>query len=310
MSTGSAIEWTESTWNPVVGCTRVSAGCDNCYAVKQTFRLERMGQAKYADLTVLNNLGVRHFNGKVRTVEAALDMPLRWGKPRTIFVNSMSDLFHRSVPIDFIDKVFAVMLAADQHRFQILTKRPERMRKYVGEMDPVRMGVAVRQIIGRRDLLDPNRVEMIMARWEACEGVLPNVALGTSVESNDVADRIEHLRATPAALRFLSCEPLLGPVDVYESGVDWVIAGGESGPRARPCDLAWIRGIASQCALAGIPVFVKQLGARPVLDGQPYLHCHGKGGDMTDWPNDLRIRQLPNWRPHVEEFHPAPTGIA
>lgn len=130
MSTGTGIQWTEATWNPVVGCTRVSAGCDHCYAVTMTHRLEKMRQQKYAGLTVLNNRDERHFNGTVRCVEEALEVPLKWRKPRRIFVNSMSDLFHRDVPFDFIDKVFAVMALAPQHTFQVLTKRPERMAEY------------------------------------------------------------------------------------------------------------------------------------------------------------------------------------
>jgi protein gp37 len=277
-----------STWNPVVGCTRASAGCDNCYAVKQSYRLEHMGQAKYRGLTVLNAKGERHFNGVVRTDEAALTIPLKWRKPRTIFVNSMSDLFHRDVPFEFIDKVFAAMALCPQHTFQVLTKRPERMAEYLNEAVPCDLGLI--EIAGRKPA---------GYTWP-----LPNVWLGTSCENQQTADeRIPHLLKCPAAIRFLSCEPLLGPVHLpesrcvrcnytghgrankhgcaYGSGAvcpkcqgylsytkpfDWVIVGGESGAGARPCDIDWVRSIVKQCAGAGVACFVKQFGKLPMID--------------------------------------------
>lgn len=223
MSTGSTIEWTEATWNPVVGCTRASAGCDNCYAVTMTHRLEAMGQSKYAGLTVLNNRGDRHFNGVVRTVPEALAIPLKWRKPRRVFVNSMSDLFHRDVPFEFIDKVFAVMALCPQHTFQVLTKRPERMAEYLRPVgDHVcakleRLG-KIREAVwnigfeaGLSDAL------MVKAEdFDVDDGwPLPNVWLGTSCEDQARADeRIPHLLKCPAAVRFLSCEPLLGPLNI------------------------------------------------------------------------------------------------
>lgn len=272
MADKSGIQWTEATWNPVAGCTRASAGCDHCYAVTMTHRLEAMGQSKYAGLTVLNGRGERHFNGQVRTDEAALEVPLRWKKPRRVFVNSMSDLFHRDVPFDFIDEVFAVMALCPQHTFQILTKRPERAEEYflhsrdtLGNKTDERVSMEAEDIGGERH--QP-------LRWP-----LPNVWLGTSCEDQAGADdRIPHLLRCPAAVRFLSLEPLLGPIDIGKAcdpsafdleemlggGPDWVIVGGESGPRARPCNIEWIRDIVRQCKTASVPVFVKQLGASPI----------------------------------------------
>lgn len=253
MSDGSAIEWTEATWNPVRGCTKVSAGCKHCYA--ETFA-ERFRGVK----------GHPYEQGfDVRLVPEALDLPLRWRKPRRIFVNSMSDLFHEEVPESFIVDVFATMMEARRHVFQVLTKRPERMRDFLASRPSERP-------------------------------TLPNVWLGTSVEDQAAADeRIPHLLATPAAVRFLSCEPLLGPVDldmVVTEGtgcLDWVIVGGESGRKARPCDVSWVRSLVGQCRAADVPVFVKQLGAAHRL-------YDAKGGDPAEWPEDLRVRQWPGER--------------
>ncbi len=288
MSTGTGIEWTEATWNPVVGCTRVHAGCDHCYAVTMTHRLAEMGQAKYAGLTVLNPEGDRHFNGVVRCVPEAMPIPLGWKKPRRVFVNSMSDLFHKSVPFEFIDKVFAVMALCPQHTFQVLTKRPERMAEYLntggGEGKTRDLQVIANTLLFTRPL-----------GWERWLGVwpLPNVWLGTSpCDQPTAADSIPHLLRCPAAVRCLSCEPLIGPIDFSKewdrpSGhgsatllgdLDWVIVGGESGPNARPCDVAWIRSIIAQCKVAGVPCFVKQLGAFPAAvwcGGGSW--CRGRG---------------------------------
>lgn len=208
MSTNSKIQWCDDTWNPVSGCTRVSAGCDHCYAVKQTYRLEKMGQtAKYGGLTVLNPAGDRHFNGKVRCHDDALQIPLKRKKPTMYFVNSMGDLFHAGVPFEFIDKVYAVMNATP-HTFQILTKQTARMAEYIATTN---------------------------ANWTTGEHgrSLPNVWLGTSCENQQAADeRIPHLLNCPAAARFISAEPLLGPIDMTKwlstGGLHWIIAGGES----------------------------------------------------------------------------------
>lgn len=303
------IEWTDTTWNPVSGCTRASAGCDNCYAVTMTKRLEAMGQAKYAGLV---NIGKNHFNGVVKCHEEALTLPLGWKKPQKIFVNSMSDLFHPEVPFEFIDKVFAIMALSPQHTFQILTKRPERMAEYLN---------------GHPGLTRPQLVGIEAARmndgFEGIEWPLPNVWLGVSVEDQRAADeRIPHLLRIPAAVRFLSCEPLLGPVDLrrlsvrpgrfidcltcdYHDGVgsviagppsgtgpiDWVICGGESGPNARPMHPDWARSLRDQCQAAGVPFFFKQWGEyHPRLmhgvwpdtrtgccDNLPSVHIHEDG---------------------------------
>lgn len=228
MSDKSNIQWTEATWNPVAGYTRVSAGCDNCYAVQMSHRLELMGQAKYAGLTVLNNRGDRHFNGTVRCDEDALTIPLKWRKPRRVFVNSMSDLFHDSVPADFISRVWDVMRQTPQHTYQILTKRPARMREVAG-------------VLNRKPL--------------------PNAWLGTTVEHADTLWRLDELRKTPAAIHFVSFEPLLGSVaDADLTKIQWAIVGGESGPRARPMDKEWVEEIRDLCREYDTAFFFKQWG--------------------------------------------------
>ncbi len=330
------IEWTDATWNPVVGCSRVSAGCDHCYAVGMTRRLEGMSKAPgfgryrsrkeaYQGLTIElpqaaidKGCGVngRHFNGEVRCVEEALGVPLGWKRPKRIFVNSMSDLFHPKVPFEFIDKVFAVMALCPQHTFQVLTKRPERMAEYLRCID---VGFDVWFEASKRKSLDA-----LNGPWP-----LPNVWLGTSCEDQAAADeRIPHLLQCPAAVRFLSCEPLLGLIDLsaffspgfcggsdtaytYNAGVHWTIIGGESGPNARPCNVDWIRSIVRQCRDAAVPCFVKQLGAFiQSSTSEPWFgkgrteaeHCgitrwftvDRKGGDPSEWPEDLRVREMPN----------------
>lgn len=232
MSDRTGIQWTDATWNPVVGCTRVSAGCDSCYAVKQSYRLERMGQARYAGLTVLNGKGDRHFSGVVRTVPEALEVPLRWRKPRMVFVNSMSDLFHRDVPFDFIDRVFAVMALCPQHTFQILTKRPERMAEYLSDadrkyaihaaLDRLCSTLDDRTVPGKLDPLNGRKFIVSRSVWASAPAFatglvwpLPNVWLLTSTESQRALDaRLPHLLRCPAVVRGLSCEPLLGEIDL------------------------------------------------------------------------------------------------
>ena len=210
----SAIEWTESTWNPLTGCTKISPGCKNCYAERMAKRLKAMGQPNYR-------------NGFRLTLhEHVLEYPLRWKKPQMIFVNSMSDLFHKDVPVDFILRVFDVMRRAHWHTFQVLTKRSERML----ELDPI---------------ID----------WPK------NVWMGVSVENQDYAFRIDHLRQTHAAVKFLSLEPLLGPIPNLDlRAIDWVIVGGESGPKARPVKKEWVTEIRDQCLTADVPFFFKQWG--------------------------------------------------
>lgn len=221
------IEWTDATWNPVAGCTIVSSGCTNCYAMEMARRLEAMRVEKYAGLT--RQSGKRTlWTGTVREDHDALSIPQRWRKPRKIFVNSMSDLFHDSVSDDFILKVWDVMRATPRHNYQILTKRPERMRDVLN------------RVIG---------------------DVFPNVWLGTSVEDRAAATRIDVLRGVPAAIRFISFEPLVGPVgSINLTDIDWAIVGGESGRAARPIRETWIDEIHQQCARSGTAFFFKQWG--------------------------------------------------
>jgi protein gp37 len=265
VTTRSAIEWTGDTWNPVTGCDRVSEGCDHCYALTLAKRLKAMGNPRY------------QLDGDPRTSgpgfgltlhEDKLEEPLRWRAPRPVFVNSMSDLFHKAVPLDFIERVLEVMTATPQHVYQVLTKRPARMASILRRLQP-----------------DP----------------LPNVWWGTSVENQKWADvRIPHLLRTPATVRFLSVEPLLGPVDLRSAmnghldalagdaktrdgeiyaggpGIDWVIVGGESGPGYRALDLDWARRVRDQCVAADVAFFFKQVGGRTpkaggsLLDGEPW----------------------------------------
>lgn len=301
------IAWTDATWNPVRGCSLVSAGCTNCYAMKQAHRFK-----SYKGLTRLTAHGPV-WTGEVRTIPDLLDYPLKLKKPHRIFVNSMSDLFHEAVSEDFIHEVWGIMRRTPQHIYQILTKRPERMMNTVTRF----------------------------SRQEAmgyAKGFYRHVHLGVSIEDQPTADqRIPLLLQTPAAVRFVSAEPLLGPIDLtteYLSDkcagrypfpnlerknrttrldlLDWVIVGGESGPGARPFDLAWARSIIQQCQSAGVPVFVKQLGANPAGDvdrvdvtehavfgpeviryTEPISLRNKKGGDWNEWPEDLRVREFP-----------------
>lgn len=214
MAQASSIEWTESTWNPVTGCTKISPGCKNCYAERMAKRLQAMGQKRYRNAF------------KVTLQPDALETPLRWRRPRMIFVNSMSDLFHKDVPADYIAECFRVMEKASRHTFQVLTKRPERARRLA------------------RDLPWPQ-----------------NVWLGTSVESADYTCRIHALVEIPAAVRFLSLEPLLGPIPHLPlRSIDWVIVGGESGAGARPVAEQWVTSIRDRCIRRGVPFFFKQWG--------------------------------------------------
>ncbi|MFZ5929611.1 MAG: DUF5131 family protein [Pseudomonadota bacterium] len=221
----STIEWTEATWNPVVGCTVLSPGCANCYAMRMARRLEAMGQPKYTGTTRLSG-GRAKWNGTVRTDEEALKLPAAWKTGRMIFVNSMADLFHEKVPAAFIKRVFDAMAQTPQHTYQILTKRAERLEALSGELDWAR-----------------------------------NIWMGVSVESAGYLWRIDHLRRTPAAIRFLSLEPLLGPLENMDlRGVDWAIAGGESGPGARAMQPEWVRSIRDQCISANVAFHFKQWG--------------------------------------------------
>jgi protein gp37 len=234
VSDGSKIEWTEATWNPVRGCTKVSPGCKHCYAERFAERWRGLPGHPY------------EFGFDLRPAPELLDQPLRWRRPRLVFVNSMSDLFHERVPLVFIQKVFEVMLAAPQHTFQLLTKRAGRLAALAPKLP-----------------------------WA------PNVWLGVSVESQEYVSRVDLLRLVPARVRFLSVEPMLGPVNVGLNGIHWVIAGGESGPGARPLHREWVRSLRDQCVRARVPFFFKQWGGvrkhttGRVLDGRTWSQLPG-----------------------------------
>lgn len=306
MGTKTAIQWTDATWNPVRGCSRISEGCRNCYAERMAARFSKPGMWAhgYAEMTPS---GPR-WTGKLALVPEHLKDPSRWKEPRRIFVNSMSDLFHESLSFSDIRQVFVAMEAAPQHTFQVLTKRADRMLSFMQAWGP--------------------------------QVLLPNVHLGVSIENQEAAfKRIPLLLETPATIRFLSCEPLLGPVNlapamlsnplVAHKTLHWVIVGGESGPGARECDIRWVRSLVNQCRRLDTPVFVKQLGAHIIDrndagfsgpdDLQPtawpdgtqtddwdldpsrqyqgadarILLASSKGGDMAEWPEDLRVREFP-----------------
>lgn len=250
MAQQSSIEWTDLTWNPVVGCSIASSGCTNCYAMRMAARLEAMGTEKYQGLTKRTKRGAV-WTDKVRCDEASVEIPLGWKKSRRVFVNSMSDLFHVDVPAKFVARLWEVMRQTPQHQYQILTKRPERMAGVLSTIAPI---------------------------------PLQNVWLGTSVEGPFVVDRIDYLRSVPAAIRFISFEPLIAPLPQLNlTGIDWAIVGGESGPRARPMDDAWAQAIVDQCEEQRVAAFVKQLssgGAKAIKD-------------IARFPERLRVRNYP-----------------
>ena len=260
----TSIEWTEETWNPVTGCTKVSPGCQHCYAERFSERFRGVPGHPYET----------GFDVTLRPERLA--KPLGWKKPRRVFVNSMSDLFHEDVPDEFIDRVFVVMSMTGRHTFQVLTKRAERMRDYCSS--PATVGRIVTDSV---EVLDGIDVKWTLSHHEdGFRGIRwPNVWLGVSVEDQKRADeRIPLLLETPAAVRFVSAEPLLGPVDFGEAldQIDWVIVGGESGPGARPMNPDWVRSIRDQCQFVEVPFFFKQWGGRTpkangnTLDGHQY----------------------------------------
>jgi protein gp37 len=229
MAIGSSIEWTDATWNPVAGCTPASAGCKNCYAARMALRLSHMPNGtgeKYRNTATRTRAGLPVFTGHINLDHHSLDLPRSWRLPRVIFVNSMSDLFHEDVPLYYVKKVFDVMESCPQHTFQVLTKRPERAAALSSQLE-----------------------------WPQ------NVWMGTSVEDSRVIERIDELRRIPAHIRFLSCEPLIGPLKGLSlKGIDWVIVGGESGPGARPMDEQWVLQIKRLCDKHDVPFFFKQWG--------------------------------------------------
>lgn len=225
MGDGTAIEWTEATWNPTTGCDRVSSGCDNCYALSLSKRLKAMGAPKYQ---TDGNPATSGPGFGLALHPDSLSLPYSWKAPRTVFVNSMSDLFHARVPIEFVRKVFDVMADTPQHTYQVLTKRARRLRRIAGDLE-----------------------------WPS------NVWMGVSVETEAELDRVDDLRRVPAGVRFLSCEPLLGPLPNLDlDGIGWVIVGGESGPRHRAINEAWVLEIRDRCKAADVPFFFKQWGGR------------------------------------------------
>lgn len=320
MADKSAIEWTDASWSPIrarnlktgkIGwhCEHDTTGCEFCYAERMNKRL---------------GTGLPFKPGHRKDINIFLDeemvlAPLRWKKPRMIFVCSMTDLFADFVRDEWIDKVFAIMALCPQHTFQVLTKRAGRMRDYMQECVSKQgrplVGVAIK---GKQEMATA-KPGMCLARDTFAPAPLPNVWLGVSCERQQEADeRIPHLLQTPAAVRFVSAEPLLGPIavgpwlhdsdcDLQEHGaagtctcseprevrLDWVIVGGESGPKARPMNIEWANSIIAQCRFADVACFVKQLGTCAMSDGYPMHYADRKGGDWNEWPDDLRIREFP-----------------
>ena len=275
MSDKSAIEWTDATWNPTTGCDRVSPGCANCYALDLAARLKRMGSAAYQ---VDGDPQTSGPGFKLTLHPQRLALPLGWTRPRRVFVNSMSDLFHPDVPDAFIAQVFAAMALGTRHTFQLLTKRPERMRAWMTTAGGPEAAVRAAAVA-----LDPGRAAATLPQvpWP-----LPNVWLGASVENARWRTRIDDLRETPAAVQFLSCEPLLGPLGkINLDGIGWVIVGGESGPRHRPVQAAWITGIRDQCLAADVPFFFKQWGGATSKSGGRLLE--GRTWDGYPEASDL-----------------------
>lgn len=325
MSDKTEIQWTEATWNVATGCTKCSPGCANCY-IERTPPF-RMHGRKF----------VRGTTGIVLHQDR-LSIPLHWNKPKRIFVNSLSDLFHDDIPDDFIDQIFAVMALCPQHTFQCLTKRHRRMFEWFNRKPPFPKSVG-EQNVGERIEAMRGSIEDAPYHVPPFPGwPLPNVWLGVSVENQHfAAERIPILLKTPAVVRWISAEPLLGPVDLdtegkdglhalgcgdsshknlYEhcNGLDWVVCGGESGPRARPLRMQWARALMEQCKESGVPFFMKQLGVTPISDRKEtddwsplfrdsakqkptgefgFLFSLGKNGDPEDWPMDLQVREWP-----------------
>jgi protein gp37 len=295
--TAAKIEWTDrSDWNAVRGCSRVSEGCRHCYAETIAGRFCGKGEpfAGFAQRMPTERGSVARWTGKVQLIKDRLDLPLRWKKPARIFANSMFDMFHEGLHEAEIDKLFAVMALAPQHTFQVLTKRDRRMYDYFDDMmfRSHSIFTAVKSIEG----------PLGSARERDDYGAFPlnNVWLGVSVESREHLNRIDNLRSTPAAVRFLSVESLLeriGKIDL--TGIHWVIVGGESGPGARPFYISWAYEIVAQCQAEGVACFVKQVGPHPHrfhdVSGNTYIQAmmDRKGGDPEEWPAELRVREFP-----------------
>lgn len=270
MADRSAIEWTEATWNPTTGCDRISAGCDNCYALALAKRLKAMGSAKY------QTDGAERTSGPgfgVAIHEQALTTPLKWREPRVVFVNSMSDLFHARVPGAFVRRVFDVMAATPRHTYQVLTKRASRLARLAPTLP-----------------------------WPS------NVWMGVSVEDSSQLCRVEHLRSVPAAIRFVSAEPLLGPVPQMDlAGIDWLIAGGESGPRARRVEQDWLIELRDRCLDQGVAFFFKQWGGQTPKAGGRQLE--GRTWDEMPSTRPANKRQHTPHVPVGKGGLPSPTSL-
>ena len=341
MGTETGIAWTDSTWNPLRGCSRVSAGCENCYAEAMAGRFSGHGMP-YEGLVRKTAKGMR-WTGDVRLILEHLNDPLRWTRPRRVFVNSMSDLFHQNVPFEWIAAIFAVMAGSQDHVFQVLTKRPERMLEFFrwvaldGEAT-----MCMRRSLRALSPCAGKEWDTALRCIQGCSDAwpLPNVWMGVSAATQETFnERVPLLLQCPAAVRWVSLEPLVedvkftvhtntvhlnaltgrmvdgdGDVGEASASLDWVVVGGESGPRARMFDIVWARNIAAACAEAETPCFIKQLGSNPlrhdvydmtddeyrqvdaagwcVGDPMPRLR-HSKGGDPSEWPEDLRCREYP-----------------
>ncbi|KPJ91042.1 MAG: hypothetical protein AMS18_09460 [Gemmatimonas sp. SG8_17] len=254
MGDRTGIEWTDATWNPVSGCTRVSAGCDNCYAAR--LAETRLRQVYLRRSPAVDNPANRHDPFAVRLWPERLDQPMYWDHPRMVFVNSMSDLFHHDIPEEYVCRIFDIMMVADWHVFQVLTKRPGRAARFWKRN---------RHAYGHVTIPD-------------------HIWIGTSVENQGTTYRVDQLRTLSARVRFLSCEPLLGPVRVNLDNIDWVIVGGESGPGYRPIKLEWASAIKDQCESRNVPFFFKQVGGRTPKAGGRQLD----GREWSELPYSMR----------------------
>jgi protein gp37 len=267
MGDRTKIEWTDATWNPTTGCTKVSAGCDNCYA--HALAHGRLSTVYQRRLPVIDNPANHTDPFAIRLWPERLAQPEKWSQPHLVFVNSMSDLFHADIPEDFLRKIFQVMLRVRRHVYQVLTKRPSRAARFFHR---------------NRDLFPAGRIPS-------------HIWIGTSVENQDVAFRVRQLADVPAAVRFLSCEPLLGPLTVDLAGIHWVIVGGESGIGYRKMDLDWARGLRDQCVEAGVPFFFKQIGGRRPkaggrdLDGRTWDEMPRETVDISPVESDPSVEQ-------------------
>lgn len=289
MGDGTAIEWADATWNPIIGCSRISPGCDNCYAIGV---VHREMSPQHVGLTT-KSIPV-DWTGEVRPAPSVLDKPLRWKRSRRIFVNSLSDLFHADLPDEEVAKVFAVMALAPQHTFQVLTKRSKRMRDLLGtEGFWAKVCAAIVEFPG----WDASGSGAIVRARDGQRVGLPNVWLGVSIENDSYSFRADHLRATPAAVRWISAEPLLGPLPSLDlTGIDWLVVGGESGPKAHPMHPTWVRDLRDRCVCTGAP------------GCQAHRHtfgCYGnRSHDESSRPTAFLFKQWGEWGPAGD--HPGP----